>query len=121
MTFDLEHLLAFGFFLLLALIAAAPVRLIQQRRIGLGVGLGVVVVALAVNLGLSVACACGQAAPPAALLSIWPYAVTMILLLAVPTRRSAEERGLCGGCGYNLTGNTSGLCPECGRDVSRIT
>lgn len=24
---------------------------------------------------------------------------------------------LCKGCGYNLTGNTSGVCPECGRPV----
>jgi MFS family permease len=23
----------------------------------------------------------------------------------------------CPGCGYNLTGNTSGVCPECGRTV----
>jgi rRNA maturation endonuclease Nob1 len=22
---------------------------------------------------------------------------------------------LCRGCGYNLTGNISGICPECGR------
>ncbi len=27
-----------------------------------------------------------------------------------------EPRGLfCEGCGYNLTGNTTGACPECGR------
>lgn len=25
--------------------------------------------------------------------------------------------GHCGNCGYNLTGNTSGICPECGRSV----
>lgn len=24
---------------------------------------------------------------------------------------------LCKGCGYNLTGNTSGFCPECGRAI----
>ena len=24
---------------------------------------------------------------------------------------------LCSGCGYNLTGNVSGYCPECGRAV----
>ncbi len=24
------------------------------------------------------------------------------------------QRGLCAQCGYNLTGNTSGTCPECG-------
>ena len=25
-----------------------------------------------------------------------------------------ERRGLCRHCGYNLTGNVSGICPECG-------
>jgi len=27
--------------------------------------------------------------------------------------------GCCPGCGYNLTGNTSGVCPECGAPVPR--
>ncbi|MCH7813576.1 MAG: hypothetical protein IID40_06100 [Planctomycetes bacterium] len=35
-----------------------------------------------------------------------------------PLRRSRRRRkGLCVPCGYNLTGNTSGVCPECGRKV----
>ena len=29
-------------------------------------------------------------------------------------RRLRLKRGLCLNCGYNLTGNTSGICPECG-------
>ncbi len=29
-----------------------------------------------------------------------------------------EDRGfVCQGCGYDLTGNTSGICPECGRRI----
>lgn len=33
-----------------------------------------------------------------------------------PLRRYRRRRkGLCLKCGYNLTGNTSGRCPECGR------
>ena len=28
--------------------------------------------------------------------------------------RLRRERGLCCRCGYNLAGNTSGVCPECG-------
>ena len=28
--------------------------------------------------------------------------------------RQWREHGLCPACGYNLTGNTSGVCPECG-------
>jgi len=27
---------------------------------------------------------------------------------------------LCKGCGYNLTGNTSGVCPECGQAVGHV-
>ena len=27
--------------------------------------------------------------------------------------------GYCAACGYNLTGNVSGRCPECGRPISR--
>jgi len=38
-------------------------------------------------------------------------------------RRSARERtrGLCSTCGYNLTGNVSGICPECGTAISPAT
>jgi hypothetical protein len=27
---------------------------------------------------------------------------------------------LCRGCGYNLVGNVSGYCPECGRPIDRL-
>jgi hypothetical protein len=29
--------------------------------------------------------------------------------------RERRAKGLCVGCGYDLTGNVSGVCPECGR------
>jgi hypothetical protein len=29
-------------------------------------------------------------------------------------RQQRAAAGLCTKCGYNLTGNTSGVCPECG-------
>ena len=29
-------------------------------------------------------------------------------------RRGIQVRGFCNRCSYNLTGNTSGVCPECG-------
>jgi RNA polymerase subunit RPABC4/transcription elongation factor Spt4 len=32
-------------------------------------------------------------------------------------RRSRIRRGLCVQCGYDLTGNQSGICPECGRNI----
>ena len=28
-----------------------------------------------------------------------------------------REQGLCLACGYDLTGNLSGVCPECGEDI----
>jgi hypothetical protein len=30
-----------------------------------------------------------------------------------------QERGLCTRCGYDLTGNVSGVCPECGTAIER--
>lgn len=35
-------------------------------------------------------------------------------------RRELNRRGMptCLGCGYDLTGNVSGVCPECGRRIS---
>jgi len=35
-----------------------------------------------------------------------------------PFRRSRRrKKGLCLKCGYNLTGNVSGICPECGERI----
>jgi hypothetical protein len=31
--------------------------------------------------------------------------------------RRRSRRGLCARCGYNLTGNASGVCPECGSTI----
>ncbi len=31
--------------------------------------------------------------------------------------RRRRERGACVKCGYNLTGNVSGVCPECGERI----
>ncbi len=34
-------------------------------------------------------------------------------------RRLLRERGLCPVCGYELTGNVSGVCPECGTKIDQ--
>ncbi len=34
-------------------------------------------------------------------------------------RGGTRREGTCGVCGYNLTGNVSGVCPECGTKVER--
>jgi hypothetical protein len=46
----------------------------------------------------------------------------MLILAALPTaivwcRDRRPPKGHCCKCGYNLTGNTSGTCPECGELV----
>jgi hypothetical protein len=52
---------------------------------------------------------------------VTPLPLLAVLFLALPGiclwRRRAIARGLCGKCGYDLTGNTSGVCPECGTPV----
>ena len=50
-------------------------------------------------------------------------AVTLIPSVAwlsvVARARRRKARHLCAACGYNLTGNTSGVCPECGLVLCR--
>ena len=53
--------------------------------------------------------------------AIWPGLValivpSLILWLVVPR---PPPPGFCQSCGYNLTGNVSGRCPECGTKVKR--
>ena len=56
-----------------------------------------------------------------------PVWILVALFAAYPTiavirsparrRRSRMKRGLCLKCGYDLTGNESGVCPECGTKI----
>lgn len=45
------------------------------------------------------------------LLSVYPV---VVFLRGPMRRRRRRKRGQCLRCGYNLTGNISGVCPECG-------
>ena len=50
---------------------------------------------------------------------LWPC-----LIIAIPTgmlfwRDCRPPKGHCQNCGYNLTGNVSGRCPECGEPTER--
>jgi len=52
-----------------------------------------------------------------AIAPLWiPFAVT-VTLSVLGWRRSRHRPGHCRNCSYNLTGNVSGLCPECGTRV----
>ena len=50
-----------------------------------------------------------------------PFSVGAILVaLSLRRFRRPPPNGLCQCCGYNLTGNTSGRCPECGVSVPAL-
>ncbi|MCG3132646.1 MAG: hypothetical protein FLDDKLPJ_03509 [Phycisphaerae bacterium] len=56
--------------------------------------------------------------PQAAEAPIWPFALTSLVATVVLWRRSRRPPpGCCLACGYNLTGNTSGRCTECGTSI----
>src|SRR5262249_50413980 len=46
------------------------------------------------------------------------YLYPAVIVLGKPVRRSRRrKRGLCIHCAYDLTGNVSGVCPECGETL----
>jgi len=47
------------------------------------------------------------------------FALSGTFLALIPTLITCLrlKRNLCLQCGYNLTGNTSGVCPECGKKI----
>lgn len=55
-------------------------------------------------------------------LPLWIPLLPLVLLVAVLIYRDRTRRipGFCRKCGYNLTGNTTGRCPECGATVTGI-
>ncbi len=69
----------------------------------------------------------GTRLPPVSVTVVRTSMWTVLLIVAAypalafirgPLRRHRRrKRGLCLKCGYNLTGNTSGICPECGTKI----
>lgn len=51
------------------------------------------------------------------LFSIYPAVVLIRGLSRHSLRERRRNDGLCMECGYNLTGNVSGVCPECGAAI----
>lgn len=47
---------------------------------------------------------------------LWAPAAVFVLAFGLLHRLDRRPKpGHCGSCGYNLTGNLSGVCPECGQ------
>jgi rubrerythrin len=53
---------------------------------------------------------------PALPVALWRVVID-IRGIAYGTRTERKEKGQCLACGYDLTGNVSGTCPECGEKV----
>ncbi len=56
---------------------------------------------------------------------LWPPVILLayptLALIRGPVRRWRRRRkGLCAKCGYDLTGNVSGACPECGTAIVAV-
>src|SRR6476646_10429731 len=50
---------------------------------------------------------------------LWAYLIAL-RLRDWTVRRYRMKSELCTGCGYSLTGNTSGVCPECGAVAGKV-
>lgn len=51
---------------------------------------------------------------------LWiPFVVIVVSSLVGVRRCRGHPPPHCQKCGYNLTGNVSGVCPECGRPIGR--
>ncbi len=51
------------------------------------------------------------------MLILWPLPVALVTLICIPTRPKRAKANHCP-CGYDLTGNTTGICPECGVEIN---
>jgi hypothetical protein len=52
------------------------------------------------------------------LLVLWAAYPAIAFARRLLDHRRRRKRNQCVHCGYNLTGNVSGVCPECGRSTS---
>ncbi|MFI5378483.1 MAG: hypothetical protein ACHRHE_04240 [Tepidisphaerales bacterium] len=50
--------------------------------------------------------------------SVWMLPISGCVSLTICYRTPSRPVGICEKCGYNLTGNVSGICPECGTPIA---
>jgi hypothetical protein len=53
-------------------------------------------------------------------LPCWMAIAAALLVILAVVRLRKHRRGICARCGYDLTGNVSGRCPECGTPLRRV-
>ena len=51
---------------------------------------------------------------------LWPFFLLPAVATVVLYWWDRPRPGLCRNCRYNLTGNVSGVCPECGTEVPTL-
>lgn len=56
-------------------------------------------------------------APIWAVLGVFAAYPTIVFIRGPLRRRRRHRKGLCIKCSYDLTGNESGVCPECGKGI----
>ncbi|MCK4659079.1 MAG: hypothetical protein KAV82_06110 [Phycisphaerae bacterium] len=84
-----------------------------------GICLGAVLLHRSLNSQMyspALATACFQAVG-CTLLVAGPTLGTIFVIVGITERR--RRPGFCWRCGYNLTGNVSGICPECGTPIAK--
>ncbi len=58
--------------------------------------------------------------PTTIIIPLWPMALACLVVVVVPILwKRRHTTGHCLSCGYDFTGNTSGICPECGVRIGR--
>jgi hypothetical protein len=62
-----------------------------------------------------------RAGLPVALLIVLPAVGVVVDRAWMRIQHKRKRRGLCAECGYDLTGNTTGVCSECGGAAVRVT
>src|ERR1043166_1859388 len=65
--------------------------------------------------------AIGRSASGHPMVALWLILLVLgtSLTLAFFATRERQKHGHCSSCNYNLTGNTPGICPECGTPCQR--